>query len=303
MRFQVMMRNSIRAAGMTVLLWGGSVLLAIDGKGEESIASVDIIVGATAQIVSDAPPARGPSEEAAASVQALAINEHGVMYAGSFGHGVFHTMDRGSTWNRVGDGVTDPFILSLAVTKQGTVYAGTFRGGVFRSRDEGKTWQSVNEGLKRLEVKTLLAIDRDLYAGTGDGVYRLREDDDRWVSVTTGLEDILVHALVRAADGTLFAGTSAKGIYRLAPRSAQWVRVRHGLKDHEGMIENFIRVLVIDQDQSILAGTFDGGVFRSMDGGQNWRPISRALPNDSIRGIVFNDQGMVVATGHGIFRT
>jgi photosystem II stability/assembly factor-like uncharacterized protein len=59
----------------------------------------------------------------------------------------------------------------------------------------------------------------------------------------------------------------------------------------------------IDQDQGILAGTFDGGVFRSADGGLTWRSISRALPNDSIRGIVLFDQGLIVATGNGIFKT
>ena len=68
-------------------------------------------------------------------------------------------------------------------------------------------------------------------------------------------------------------------------------------------MENFIRVLAIDEDQGIYAGTFDGGVFRSADGGQNWRPISRALPNDSIRGVVTNDRGIYVATGRGIFKT
>ncbi len=48
----------------------------------------------------------------------------------------------------------------------------------------------------------------------------------------------------------------------LQPSFIRWVRLHHGLKDHEGLIENFIRVLVIDHDQSIVAGTFDGGVFR-----------------------------------------
>ena len=81
------------------------------------------------------------------------------------------------------------------------------------------------------------------------------------------------------------------------------MRERQGLKDHEGMIENFIRVLTIDPDGAIYAGTFDGGVFCSADGGVTWRPISRALPNDSIRGIVFNSRGLFVATGHGIFKT
>ena len=300
MRPQVIMSEPVRAAWLVLLLWGGGVLGA--AHGEEPL-STNAMVAPTPQAIADSPPTSGAPEQSATSVQALAISGNGVVYAGSFGHGVFKTMDRGATWSPVGDGVTDPFILSLAVTRHGVVYAGTFRGGVFRSRDEGNTWQSVNEGLKRLEIKSFLAVDQELYAGTGDGVYRLRGADDRWVPVTAGLDDTLVHSLARAADGTLFAGTSGKGIFRLTPRSSGWVRVRHGLKDHEGMIENFIRVLVIDEDQSIFAGTFDGGVFRSIDGGLTWRPISRALPNDSIRGIVLSDQEVVVATGHGIFKT
>jgi photosystem II stability/assembly factor-like uncharacterized protein len=247
--------------------------------------------------------APGPFDQTAASVQALTLGGKDTVYAGSFGHGIFRSSDRGATWLPAGAGITDPFILSLATAKDGAIYAGTFRGGVFRSRDEGKTWQPVNAGLKRFEVKALMVAGDELYAGTGDGVYRLNEAGDRWSVVTTGLDDILVHALARSSDGTLFAGTSGKGVLRFKHNTDGWVRMRHGLQDHEGMVENFIRVLVIDQDQGIFAGTFDGGVFRSADGGTTWRPISRALPNDSIRGIVLIDHGVVVATGHGIFKT
>lgn len=237
------------------------------------------------------------------SVQALASTDSGLLFAGSFGHGIFRTVDRGSTWVSVGKGVTDPFILSLTVGRDGSIYAGTLRGGVFRSRDEGMTWQAVNTGLKRLEVKTLMAAEDALYAGTGDGVYRFEEATDRWTVVTAGLDDVLVHALARTPDGTLYAGTLGKGVLRYAPQSAGWVRLSHGLKNQDGLIENFIRVLVIDQDNAILAGTFDGGVFRSTDGGVTWRPISRKLPNDSIRGIVLSGTDMIVATGNGIFKT
>jgi ligand-binding sensor domain-containing protein len=247
--------------------------------------------------------ASGPMDQSAASVQALTMSGKDTLYAGSFGHGIFRSTDRGASWTPAGTGVTDPFILSLATGKDGAVYAGTFKGGVFRSRDEGKSWQPINGGLKRFEVKALLVAGDELYAGTGDGVYRLNEAGDRWSVVTSGLDDILVHSLARSPDGTLFAGTSGKGILRFKKDASGWVRMQHGLKDHEGMIENFIRVLVIDQDQSLFAGTFDGGVFRSADGGATWRPISRALPNDSIRGIVLINQGLIVATGHGIFKT
>ena len=243
----------------------------------------------------------GPFDQQVTSIQAITLVGSNVVYAGSFGHGMFRSKDRGSTWTKTGQGITDPFILSLVTGKDGSVYVGTFRGGVFRSRDQGVSWHALNEGLKRMEVKTLLAVGNVIYAGTSDGAYRLNVTEDRWTVVSTGLSEVLVHALAQSSDGTLFAGTSGKGVLRLKANSTGWVRMREGLKDHEGMVENFVRVLTIDPDGSIYAGTFDGGVFRSMDGGSSWRPISRALPNDSIRGILFNSRGLFVATGHGIF--
>jgi len=279
-----------------------------------SIWSAGGILGAATQAPSPVPPtpqqAPGHGEgqaqydsfgQQATSIQALTSVGSDLVYAGSFGLGLFRSEDRGVNWTKSGQGVTDPFILTLTTGKDGAIYAGTFRGGVFRSRDRGKSWQAINSGLKHLEIKALLAVSDGVYAGTSDGVYRLAAD--RWSVVTTGLDDILVHALALSSDGTLFAGTSGKGIVRFKAQSTGWVRQQQGLKDHEGMTENFIRVLTIDPEGGIYAGTFDGGVFCSVDGGTTWRPISRALPNDSIRGILFNNRGLFVATGHGIFKT
>ncbi|MBI4001279.1 MAG: hypothetical protein HY348_05805 [Nitrospira defluvii] len=237
------------------------------------------------------------------SIQALVAGTGGVVYAGSFGMGIFRSGDRGDTWTSVNEGLTDPFVLCLTTAKDGAIYAGTFRGGVFRSRDAGKSWQAVNKGLKRLEIKALMMDAKGLYAGTGDGVYLLNAAQDQWKVVTTGLDEILVHALARTNDGTLYAGTSGKGIHSYKERSGGWTRLRQGLRDHEGLVENFIRVLAVDKEQGVYAGTFDGGVFRSGDGGKTWVPISRALPNDSIRGLISNDRGVYVATGRGIFKS
>ena len=132
-------------------------------------------------------PQFNPDAQQAASIQALTMVGNDVVYAGSFGHGLFRSHDRGTTWSKSGQGVTDPFILSLATGKDGAVYAGTFRGGVFRSRDQGKTWQVVNNGLKRQEIKALLTVGEALYAGTADGAYRFHPTEDRWSVVTTGL--------------------------------------------------------------------------------------------------------------------
>ncbi len=262
-----------------------------------------LVLGAVGVVDADPVASPGPFDQQAASIQALTAPDSRSLYAGSFGHGLFRSDDRGATWVKSGQGITDPFILSLVTGKDGVVYAGTFRGGVFRTKDHGKSWHSVNGGLKRHEVKTLVAVGDVIYAGTADGAYRLNNQDDQWSVVTTGLDEILVHALAQSPDGTLYAGTSGKGVLRFKAHSNGWVRMHHGLKDHEGMIENFIRVLTIDADGVVYAGTFDGGVFRSADGGASWRSISRALPNDSIRGILLNARGLFVATGHGIFKT
>lgn len=239
----------------------------------------------------------------AASIQALTAVNDQIIYAGTFGAGIYRSDNRGDQWVAVNEGLSDPFVLSLVTAKDGTVYAGTFRGGVFRKKPSHPGWEPINEGLKRLEVKALVVSGGLLYAGTGDGVYQTSEASPKWSIVTTGLDDTLVHALARSKDGTLYAGTSGKGVMRYRKPTPGWSRMRQGLKDHEGLVENFIRVITVDQDQELYIGTFDGGVFHSADRGENWRPISRALPNDSIRGIVAADKTLIVATGRGIYKT
>jgi len=264
-------------------------------------------VEAPAMSEASRPHRLSPREESvsqsAPSIQALIVAKNHIVYAGSFGQGIFRSHDRGGSWDAVNSGLKDLFILCLANGKDGTLYAGTFRAGVFQSRDGGTTWQAMNRGLKRLEIKALLVEDEMIYAGTGDGVYRLSDIDKGWKVVSAGLDETLVHTLARAPDGTLYAGTSGKGILRYRATASAWTRLSQGLVDHEGLGQNFVRVLVVDKDQDLYAGTFDGGVFRSSDSGQTWQPISQALPNDSIRGIVLNERGLFVATGRGIFKS
>ncbi|MBI5854619.1 MAG: hypothetical protein HZB35_05200 [Nitrospirae bacterium] len=247
-----------------------------------------------------------PSVKAALSIGALSAGQGKLVYAGSFGMGIYRSEDRGGTWEPASAGLSDKFILCLTTAADGTVYAGTLRGGVFRSKDQGKSWQALNGGLPRMQVKALMIVGHEVYAGTGGGVYRMTTGEDQWREVTKGLEEILVHTLAMGPDRTLFAGTSGKGVMRFNPKDPHgtgWSRMTEGLIDHEGLRENFIRVLARNKQDALYAGTFDGGVFRSGDGGRTWRPISRALPNDSIRGIIVNDKGLFVATGRGIFKS
>lgn len=257
------------------------------------------------------PPGRGhggyaelPPMQAAPSIQAITETEGHVLFVGSFGNGIFRSVDRGNSWAPSNAGLTDPFILCLQ-TDGSIVYAGTARGKVFRTTDGGESWEGMHEGLRHVEVKALL-IERDtIYAGTGNGVYTWNERDQRWSVLSPGLEQILVHSLVMTRDRTIFAGTSGKGVMRLDPvvvEGSEWTRLPNGIVDHEGLVENYVREVAVGPAQDIYIGTFGGGVFRSQNGGETWSPISRSLPNNSIRGIVPGDDGLFVATGQGIFK-
>jgi len=249
---------------------------------------------------------RRQMEAFAPSIQTLAITDEGVLYAGSFGMGVFRSEDRGSSWHMVNTGLTDPFLLCLEVDHKGWVYAGTVRGGVFRTKNGGTKWESINKGLKRVEVKSLLASLKGIFAGTGRGIYEWKESEGQWVILSTELDQLLVPSLVMLDAHTLLAATSGQGLFGYDLQGSEpvnWNRPSSDLIDpKERLPHRYIRVVAVGPNQHIFLGTQDGGIFRSTDRGISWHTLSRTLPNDSIRSIVAHDTGLFVATGRGVFK-
>ena len=238
------------------------------------------------------------------SIQALATTGGGVLYAGSFGFGVFFSDDYGETWEAINNGLGDRFILCLSTDENGTVYAGTVRGGVFRTKEDGKTWESIRAGLRFVEVKSLLTHHGMVYAGTGKGVYQWDESGRQWSPVAPGLDQMLIASLAMTNTSQLFAGTTGKGLYQIdATKHGTWKRSGGPLVDpKEHLTHTYIRVMTVSPQQHLYVGTQDGGVYRSKDSGKTWKPIGRSLPNDSIRGIVVARAALYVATGRGMFK-
>jgi photosystem II stability/assembly factor-like uncharacterized protein len=242
----------------------------------------------------------------APSIQTLVVTPDGLLYAGSFGMGLFRSADRGQSWEPLNRGLTDPFLLCLAVMPGQHVYAGTMRGGVYRLSLEGQLWEPISEGLEDTEVKSFLVHEGRVYAGTGEGVHEWVESDHRWIKTGVGLDKVLVPGLAMMDDGRLLAATSGKGLHHVQVGKAEqskWIDSQSVFVDpRERLPHRYLRVIAVNQAQHIFLGTQDGGIFRSTDRGESWSSLSRNLPNDSIRGIVPIQQDVVVATGKGIFR-
>ena len=267
--------------------------------------------GWDATVVRSTPRLHGESSDGAhqpflPSVQALAITQAGVLYAGSFGMGMFRSEDQGLSWQPINNGLTDHFLLCLGVDEHDRVYAGTVRGGVFRTTDNGRQWEEIREGLKRVDVKSFFIHPTGIFAGTGRGVYRWVESKKSWHLVAKELDQLLVASLAMIEGKVLLAATAGKGLFRYDVSGAtvsKWEQNHSELIDpKERLHHRFLRIVATDKHNHIFLGTQDGGIFRSIDQGTTWHTISRTLPNDSIRSIVFHDSDLYVGTGRGIYK-
>ncbi|HXN06021.1 MAG TPA: YCF48-related protein [Nitrospiria bacterium] len=236
------------------------------------------------------------------SVQALALDQDGTLYAGIFGDGVYRKKKGSDHWEPVRKGLKDPYILSLEVTRQGFLLAGTARGGLFRSENQGLTWEESGKGLTNNEVTVILEHKNQLLIGTGSGVFRSVDAGRSWSPVNQGIESRLVRALYVDSAGTWYAGTAGQGVFRSDDQGKTWRAPEIKMQGDSGLIENYIRVLAGTDKKHLFAGTFTGGIFRSTDGGKHWASASTGLTNTSIRTLQAGKDGVLFAgTGEGIF--
>ena len=91
---------------------------------------------------------------------ALHPGEENLVYAGTFGGGVYMSKDGGTRWEERSEGLTDPQVHALVVIPSDPrmLFAGTLNDGLFRSTDGGETWHCVVQ--KSSQVWGLSVRDR-----------------------------------------------------------------------------------------------------------------------------------------------
>lgn len=232
-------------------------------------------------------------------VGALAINNAGHIFAGTFGNGVFRSTDHGDTWNAINNGLTQNFIFALAINSAQHIFAGTFDGGAFRSVDHGDTWEPVNAGLTETFVDALVINSAGhLFAGTDSGVFRSTDNGDSWSFSNAGLPEAHIFALALNTADHLFAGTSGGGVFRSADSGNTWDDVNTGLNATQ------VRALAINVAGHLFAGT-NGGVFRSLNNGDTWDAANTGLPDTLVLTLGLDSQSHILAgtSGNGVFRS
>jgi photosystem II stability/assembly factor-like uncharacterized protein len=213
-------------------------------------------------------------------------------YSGGYGGGVFMSVDGGSNWNAVNNGLpTSVGFHALAIdhTTPSTLYAGAAGGGVFVSTDGGNTWG--NNALTSSSVYAL-AINplttSVLYAGTDGGVFQSIDGGVTWNAVNNGLPTgvgIYSLAIDPANPSTLYAGTDVAGVFTSLDGGATWNGINNGVPT--GFEIHAVAVSPVNSSM-LYAGLFGGGFFTSTDGGNSWTEFDTGIDDSYFHAIVFD---------------
>ena len=217
-------------------------------------------------------PYRGGRTRAAAGVD----GEPNVFYVGPVDGGVWKSEDYGRTWAPIFDGQPTQSIGAIAVAPSDprVLYVGSGEGlhrpdlsvgdGIYRSADAGRTW--VHLGLRDGQQIPALAVDP--------------RDPDR---------------LFAAVLGHPYGPNEERGIFRSTDGGRSWRKMLYVDRNTGGsdvaIDPRNPNVVYAALSESRLGPWEDdnqydgrhGGLFKSTDGGETWRPLTRGLPEHLVQ--------------------
>jgi len=192
--------------------------------------------------------------------------------AGTDGHGLLASDDRGATWHTLTMGLPATVINCLAVDPglTGTVYAGTGRG-LFVSADGGSSWRATQITKPVWSLAVDPAARGRVYAGTASGgVWRTGDNGATWqLAQVRGRMDAI--AVDPQRPDRVYAA-SGFGVFRSSDGGVTWARTARA------PIPAGAHSLAVDplHADALYAGTVREGVFSSRDGGASWTGIGPA---------------------------
>lgn len=199
-----------------------------------------------------------------------------------------------------------------------TIFVGSASGGIFKSIDQGSSWSPIFDDETSLSIGDMAIAQSDnkiMYVGTGEanagggsiaydgnGVYKTNDGGITWAHI--GLDSMGSIGKVTinpahpdicfvAAMGYLFQNNPDRGLYRSLNGGFTWDKVLF-INDSTGIIDIAINPVHPDTIYAAawervrrvnrrLYGGPSSGIFRSTNGGNTWKELTKGLPISSGR--------------------
>ena len=246
------------------------------------------------------------------------INQQAYLNAKEYTLKNFHnsSLRENAEWEFTGPENIEGRITDIEVNPENTqqIFIASAQGGVFVSENSGATWNPISDEIPSLSIGdiAIAASDPDIiYVGTGEanagggslaydgtGIYRSNDNGQNWTSI--GLENsgsigrIVVNPnnpdiVYVAAMGPLFSDGGQCGIFKSVDGGQNWEQSLF-ISDSTGAID----IVINPQNPDIIYAAMwervrrpgrrsyggpTSGIYKSLDGGQNWSELTNGLPS------------------------
>ncbi|MCE2613764.1 glycosyl hydrolase [Flavobacteriaceae bacterium D16] len=196
-----------------------------------------------------------------------------------------------------------------------TYYMGTTGGGLWKTEDAGQHWNNISDGFFETGSVGAVAVSsshpnivycgmgehapRGVMTSYGDGVYKSTDSGKTWTKIglekTQHISRIVVHPdnpeiVYVAAQGALHGPNSERGVFKSSDGGATWEKVL--------FVNNLTGASELSMDPTapdvlyaamwehqrtpykVISGGPGSGLYKSSDGGKNWRQIHQGLPEE-----------------------
>jgi photosystem II stability/assembly factor-like uncharacterized protein len=211
-----------------------------------------------------------------------AIN--GFLLAGT-SEGIFRFGQNGAIWTIVDTCLKETGVFCLR-PRGGDLFAGSVVNGIFRSADNGLSWTVLDSTI--FYVKSLAIRGDTLVAGTIDGVFLSTNSGATWTTANTGIRNYQISFLADSGN-TVFAGTN-RNIHRSLDDGAHWAPI---VSDHALINATQFTSLIVTGN-TLFAGTYNDGVFRSTNDGTSWAAVNSGLPSFAPQATSFAASGSAI---------
>jgi len=196
-----------------------------------------------------------------------------------------------------------------------TYYMGTTGGGLWKTEDAGQFWENISDGyFKTGSVGAVAVAESDhnvVYCGMGehapravmtshgDGMYKSTDAGKTWkhigLETTQHIAEIKIHPtnpdiVYVAVQGNLYGPNKERGVYKTVDGGASWKNILYvnedtGCADIDIDMSN-PRVLYAAMWEhgrrpwQVISGGHGSGLYKSTDGGNNWKKIQNGLPDE-----------------------
>ena len=192
-----------------------------------------------------------------------------------------------------------------------TYLMGTTGGGVWRTDDAGHTWSNISDGYFGGSIGAVAVAPSDpnvIYVGEGSaevrgnssmgrGAWRSTDAGRTWRSIGLRNAGQIGRMVVHPADadvayaavlGRPFGRSADRGIYRTTDGGANWKKILY-LNDSTGASDLAMnprnpRILYAAmwraerKPWTMISGSAEGGIWKSVDGGESWQKLGGGLP-------------------------